>query len=347
MKNYAIKEILGEGGFARVYLGIHKPTNTKVAIKIFPKTSEDNYITYFKNEIEILQKMNHPFVCKIYDVFETATNCYLVMEYIPNGTLLDFLNRNGPVDENYAAKMFAQILAAMKYVHDDCKIVHRDLKLENMLFDANRNIKLIDFGFSKLIQENSLLSTQCGSLLYCAPEVIKGIKYSYSVDIWSIGIILFSINAGYVPFQSQNAAQLAQRILYSDFDTPKKFSASLEDLIRKMLVKDPSERITLNEIINHPWIREEYKKLTESLYITHDFEKKKFGIEEEMKEANMVFLGSEPSSIMELHKTIPIIKKPTIVKVHIGKKPCITFPVAVMGGKRTPVQARIIKIDAE
>lgn len=260
LKSFTVQEKIGEGGCAKVYLALDNKTEQQVAIKIVPKEPNDDE-EFIKNEVELVKQLNHPNICKIYDVIETYTSFYIIMEYCSNGTLIDYLSKNGPMDEEHALRIFVQIVDVMKYLHKEMQIVHRDLKLENIMFDSNYNIKIIDFGFSRSLSGDALLRTQCGSILYCAPEVIKGIKYSYSVDIWSAGVILYVLVAGHFPFDSQNITQLAQRILYSDFDCPKKFSTQFEDIIRLMLEKYPDDRIDIDKVIEHPWVNEEYMTL--------------------------------------------------------------------------------------
>ena len=143
-------------------------------------------------------------------------------------------------------------MLALKYLHTKVHIVHRDLKAENVLYDGNHNIRIIDFGFGKEMDPDQYFQTQCGSLFYAAPEIIQGQKYSYSVDIWSAGILLFALNSGFLPFDDQNLAKLAQKIIYQEVTYPAYFSVSLRDLLTKMLNKDPVQRPCVDEILQHP-----------------------------------------------------------------------------------------------
>lgn len=262
LKDYTVIRSIGEGGFSQVFLGTHKATNTTVAIKVISKVFKDNDIhnQYLATEHEIIQKLRHPFICGFYEYLESNDQICIVLEYVQNGTLLDKLNRFGPLAEKDAAMIFAQLMLVLHHLHHDLSIAHRDLKLENILFDDCNNIRLIDFGFSKMLMEGSSFMTRCGSLLYCAPELIAGHEYSTAVDIWSAGIILFVLCSGYFPFDDKNVTVLSQKIIYSELDIPQRFSDNLEDLVCRMLTKNPAERITLEEILNHPWLTDAVKR---------------------------------------------------------------------------------------
>lgn len=369
LHDYAINYQIGEGGFAKVFLGVHKASNLRVAIKMISKEmeTEEKHMYYIKNEIELLKSFKNPFCCRLLDVVESRKNIYIVLEYLCNGSLLDKVNRDGPINESQAVHLFAQLLYVIKYLHKERHIIHRDLKLENILFDENFNLRLIDFGFSKCLQENNILATRCGSLLYCAPELIKGLDYSYDIDIWSLGIILFVLVAGFYPFDDQNITVLAQRIIYADFTCPKHFSNELEELVRKMLEKDPADRISLEEIIEHPWVKDAYISLESRV--------SKFNIPEEYIESEihrLISLGATGNEVVlrniiesalicdrlfeqltdspkkvKHHKSYPVITKPDMrsdIPHHNFppryKKICITLPLNKNRARRTPQAMR-------
>lgn len=267
LKEYDIKTVLGQGGFAQVYLAKHIPSNSDVAIKVIPKhvSNDPNHLRSINKEIEILRGIKHPFICGLYQVLESNDYLYIVLEYLENGTLLDEINLNGPLKERDSTVVFAEIMLAIKYLHSEMHIVHRDLKAENVLYDENHNIRIIDFGFGKQMSPDQYFQTQCGSLFYAAPEIIQGQKYTYSVDIWSAGVLLFALNAGFLPFDDQNLSKLAQKIIFQEVVYPAYFSFSLKDLLVRMLQKDPNLRPTVDEILEHPWIKDTVDELQRML----------------------------------------------------------------------------------
>ncbi len=174
---YDLEKVLGKGNFALVRLGVHKLTKTKVAVKIVDKNDldEDNQ-RKIKREIQIMRRLSHRNIIRLYQVMETESMIYIVTEYASNGEIFDYLVNNGRMSEQEACRVFAQILAAVRYCHSR-GVVHRDLKAENLLLDSENNIKLADFGFSNYFVRGSLLSTWCGSPPYAAPELFEGKQY--------------------------------------------------------------------------------------------------------------------------------------------------------------------------
>ena len=253
--NYKILEQIGLGGFSYVYKAIHIQINIEVAIKVIPKERLSEELFY--KELTILKILDHPFCNHFFEFLEDQNNWYLVTEYLSKGTILQEINIKGKLSENLSRHIFCQLISALDYLHNDLKIVHRDLKAENILFDENLNIKLIDFGLSNLILENNnnLLKTPCGSPAYAPPEMIKGQLYSQSTDIWSIGIILYSLLTGKLPFNENNLNKLATKIVFFEPDYPLELSNEIIDLLKKLLEKNEKDRITINEIFNHSWFK--------------------------------------------------------------------------------------------
>ncbi|KAK8889830.1 hypothetical protein M9Y10_034584 [Tritrichomonas musculus] len=257
--DYELFEMIGVGTFASVWVGCHRKTSCPVAVKKFSKknmnqTQSDDTIQTIQREIMILKMFDHPFVADLFDVIETEDNIFLFMEYVEEGTLLEFVNKEGPINENNARKIFAQIVAVLDYLHNEKRIVHRDLKAENILLDRNHNIRVIDFGLSNVLNQNtSYLSTVCGSPAYVAPEMLLDRPYTQAADIWSAGVLLYAINASCLPFDDKNITRLIQKVLNDEPCYPSTFSNNLIDLIKKMLTKDPNNRITLEGIRKHPW----------------------------------------------------------------------------------------------
>ncbi|TRY89248.1 hypothetical protein DNTS_022904 [Danionella cerebrum] len=252
---YEIIRTLGKGNFAVVKLARHKVTKTQVAIKIIDKTRlNSTNLEKIYREVQIMKLLNHPHIIKLYQVMETKDMLYIVTEYAKNGEMFDYLTSNGRMSEDEARKKFWQILAAVDYCHRH-HIVHRDLKTENMLLDANMNIKLADFGFGNFYNAGEPLSTWCGSPPYAAPEVFEGKEYEGPhLDIWSLGVVLYVLVCGSLPFDADSLPALRQRVTEGRFRIPFFMSQDCENLIRKMLVVDPTKRISIAQIKQHRWM---------------------------------------------------------------------------------------------
>lgn len=257
LEGYTIVNHIGSGSFAEVYFAIHDKTSHRVAIKRISRTQDnedglqDQRIQF---EISLLQKMHHPFIADLYDVVTTEDYVYLVMEYIQCGTLLKQLNEKSALPEKEATFCFAQIMLAMKYLHEELQIVHRDIKAENVLFDQHMNIRIIDFGLSRNSKPGSMMQTLCGSPAYAPPEMIIGQNYTNSADIWSCGVVLYSMVFRKLPFYHDNTTIMAKQIVYNEPDIPRFASPSLVDLLKKLLSKTPSLRPSADEILKHPWL---------------------------------------------------------------------------------------------
>ncbi|XP_028292464.1 serine/threonine-protein kinase SIK1 [Gouania willdenowi] len=252
---YEIIRTLGKGNFAVVKLAKHKVTKTQVAIKIIDKTRlNPSNLEKIYREVQIMKLLNHPHIIKLYQVMETKDMLYIVTEYAKNGEMFDHLTSKGRMSEDEARKKFWQILTAVDYCHRH-HIVHRDLKTENLLLDANMNIKLADFGFGNFYNAGEPLSTWCGSPPYAAPEVFEGKEYEGpQLDIWSLGVVLYVLVCGSLPFDGPSLPALRQRVTEGRFRIPFFMSQDCENLIRKMLVVDPAKRITVAQIKQHRWM---------------------------------------------------------------------------------------------
>uniref|UniRef100_F6W0L0 non-specific serine/threonine protein kinase n=1 Tax=Monodelphis domestica TaxID=13616 RepID=F6W0L0_MONDO len=253
---YDIERTLGKGNFAVVKLARHRVTKTQVAIKIIDKARLDpSNLEKIYREVQIMKLLNHPHIIKLYQVMETKDMLYIVTEFAKNGEMFDYLTSNGHLSENEARKKFWQILSAVEYCHSH-HIVHRDLKTENLLLDASMNIKLADFGFGNFYKSGEPLSTWCGSPPYAAPEVFEGKEYEGPhLDIWSLGVVLYVLVCGSLPFDGPNLPTLRQRVLEGRFRIPFYMSQDCETLIRRMLVVDPAKRITIAQIKHHKWMQ--------------------------------------------------------------------------------------------
>ncbi|XP_048350379.1 LOW QUALITY PROTEIN: serine/threonine-protein kinase SIK1 [Sphaerodactylus townsendi] len=253
---YDIERTLGKGNFAVVKLARHRVTKTQVAVKIIDKKRLDpSNLEKIYREVQIMKLLNHPHIIKLYQVMETKDMLYIVTEFAKNGEMFDHLTSHGHLSESEARKKFWQILSAVDYCHSH-HIVHRDLKTENLLLDANMNIKLADFGFGNFYKSGEPLSTWCGSPPYAAPEVFEGKEYEGPhLDIWSLGVVLYVLVCGSLPFDGPNLPTLRQRVLEGRFRIPYFMSQDCETLIRRMLVVDPTKRITIAQIKQHKWMQ--------------------------------------------------------------------------------------------
>ncbi|XP_069115952.1 serine/threonine-protein kinase SIK3-like isoform X2 [Argopecten irradians] len=253
---YEMERTIGKGNFAVVKLATHIATKTKVAIKIIDKTQldEDNLNKIYR-EIEIMKLLKHPNIIRLYQVMQTDRMLYLVTEYASGGEIFDHLVAHGRMNEKEARRKFKQIVAAVSYCHSRC-VVHRDLKAENLLLDANLNIKIADFGFSNYFKPGSCLKTWCGSPPYAAPELFEGKEYDApKVDIWSLGVVLYVLVCGALPFDGNTLQSLRGRVLRGKFGVPFYMTTECENLIKMMLTVDANKRITMKQIIQHRWMK--------------------------------------------------------------------------------------------
>lgn len=252
---YELEKTIGKGNFAVVKLATHIVTKTKVAIKIIDKTAldEENLTKIFR-ETAILKKLRHPHITRLYQLMETDHTIYLVTEYASKGEIFDYLVAKGRMPEPEAKRIFSQIVSALSYCHSQ-GVVHRDLKAENLLLDQNMNIKLADFGFSNQYTEGCLLSTWCGSPPYAAPELFQGLKYDGpKADIWSLGVVLYVLVCGSLPFDGPTLHALRNVVIDGKFRIPYFMSQDCEHLIRHMLVVEPEKRLTISQIEKHKWL---------------------------------------------------------------------------------------------
>ncbi|XP_023822220.1 serine/threonine-protein kinase SIK2 [Salvelinus sp. IW2-2015] len=252
---YDIERTLGKGNFAVVKLARHRITKTEVAIKIIDKSQLDAVnLEKIYREVQIMKMLDHPHIIKLYQVMETKNMLYLVTEYAKNGEIFDYLAKHGRLSELEARRKFWQILSAVEYCHNR-NIVHRDLKAENLLLDVHMNIKIADFGFGNFFQPGEPLATWCGSPPYAAPEVFEGQQYEGpQLDIWSMGVVLYVLVCGALPFDGPTLPVLRQRVLEGRFRIPYFMTEDCEHLIRRMLVLDPSKRLSVAQIKEHKWM---------------------------------------------------------------------------------------------
>lgn len=262
MQNFRIPGILidkdlGSGGFSKVYLGKTYVYDKEVAIKVFSKEdlNSKNLSMIVKREVSILKKLKHPFIIDTIDTYETNDYFCIINEYCPNGTLLRLV-KDLTITEEICHQIYTQLVGCMEYYYKNFGIIHRDIKLENILLDENYNIRLADFGLATVLEEEKVNTSICGTAPLLAPEVITNKKYGIESDIWSSGIVLYNLVYRRYPFDDKNTTFLYNKICEEDPEFPDTlFAPELIDLLKKLLVKDPSKRITLDGIKKHPWIK--------------------------------------------------------------------------------------------
>ncbi|XP_002154410.3 uncharacterized protein LOC100214698 isoform X1 [Hydra vulgaris] len=270
--NYLLGSTIGEGSFAKVKEAIHVITGEKVAIKIINKkhASEDRYMRKnLRREALIQQRVRHPNIVQLFEVLETEHFYYLVMEYASGGELSDYMTENKKIDEAMAKKLVFQLVSAVLSMHK-AGVVHRDLKIANFLLTEEKDLKITDFGLSNTISEESieafqktgifpqLLTTYCGSPLYAAPEVIAQKTYGPQVDVWSVGVNMYAMLVGYVPYYIEplNLMTLYEKMMQRNMSPiPKFLSEECRDLIMRLLEPIPEWRITLEQVLHHKWFK--------------------------------------------------------------------------------------------
>ncbi|KAL2079705.1 hypothetical protein ACEWY4_025449 [Coilia grayii] len=259
--NYRLLKTIGKGNFAKVKLARHVLTGKEVAVKIIDKTQlNSSSLQKLFREVRIMKVLNHPNIVKLFEVIETEKTLYLVMEYASGGEVFDYLVAHGRMKEKEARAKFRQIVSAVQYCHQKC-IVHRDLKAENLLLDADMNIKIADFGFSNEFTVGNKLDTFCGSPPYAAPELFQGKKYDGpEVDVWSLGVILYTLVSGSLPFDGQNLKELRERVLRGKYRIPFYMSTDCENLLKKFLILNPSKRGSLEQIMKDRWMNVGYEE---------------------------------------------------------------------------------------
>ncbi|GMM56009.1 serine/threonine protein kinase [Maudiozyma humilis] len=285
-------ETVGAGSMGKVKLAKHHQTNEVCAIKIVNRatkaflhkeqslppasTPEEKADRQKKLEKEISrdkrtireaslgQVLYHPHICRLFEMCTMSNHFYMLFEYVSGGQLLDYIIQHGSLREHHARKFARGIASALKYLHAN-NIVHRDLKIENIMISTSGEIKIIDFGLSNVYDSRKLLHTFCGSLYFAAPELLKATPYiGPEVDIWSFGVVLYVLVCGKVPFDDENSSVLHEKIKQGKVEYPNHLSIEIISLLSKMLVVEPAKRAKLKQVIEHPWMNRGYDYLTPS-----------------------------------------------------------------------------------
>ncbi|XP_016514613.1 CBL-interacting serine/threonine-protein kinase 25 [Nicotiana tabacum] len=255
---YEMGRLLGQGTFAKVYYGRNIETSESVAIKVINKdhVKREGLMEQIIREISIMRLVRHPNIVELKEVMATKQKIFVVMEYVKGGELFAKV-AIGKLKEDVARKYFQQLISAVDFCHSR-GVFHRDLKPENLLLDENENLKVSDFGLSALseqLRNDGLLHTQCGTPAYVAPEVLRKKGYDGAKsDIWSCGVILYVLLAGFLPFQHENMMKMYRKVFKAEYEFPPWFSPEAKKLVSKLLVADPEKRISISAIMRVPWI---------------------------------------------------------------------------------------------
>ncbi|MQL75453.1 hypothetical protein Taro_007828 [Colocasia esculenta] len=269
---YEVGRLLGHGTFAKVYHARSTRTSESVAIKVLDKEKimKGGLIGHIKREIAILRRVRHPNIVQLFEVMATKTKIYFVMEYVRGGELFGRVAK-GRLREETARKYFQQLMSAVAFCHAR-GVYHRDLKPENLLLDENGDLKVTDFGLSAIseqIRQDGLFHTFCGTPAYVAPEVLARKGYDAAkVDIWSCGVILFVLMAGYLPFHDQNVMAMYRKIYKGEFRCPRWFSPELIRLLTRVLDTNPETRISIPEIMENRWFKKGFRHIR--FYVEND-----------------------------------------------------------------------------
>lgn len=253
---YDFIRTIGYGSFSVVALVVQRGTQNQFACKICSREllMTNSIFDRFEREVRIMETLKHPSLVQLEEVVFDEKLIYLIMEYCSNGELFQIIADHGRLEEDLARKIFSQIVDGMIYIHAR-DIAHRDLKPENILLDANMNAKIADFGLCHQTDQKSLLQTPCGSPFYAPPEVITNQPYDGKLsDVWSLGVVLFTIVTGSLPWQDANQNALFRQIIDADFQIPRSLQPQLRDLISRLMRADPNERPPMAEIAKHPWL---------------------------------------------------------------------------------------------
>jgi len=279
--NYRVENIIADGLYGKVKIGTHLLTGQKVVLKVIERNKIDS--ERFR-EISLMKKLNHKHVVRMLEVIESRERLVIVYEFVDGGELYDYLADKHRLSEDEARLFWRQIVIAVKYMHSR-NIAHRDLKLENVMLDSSNDIVVIDLGLGNFMKPDELLSTFCGSTAYAAPEMFLCQHYVGScVDIWSMGVMLYCLVMGFLPFEDPQRVVMADFVPFSEAHEDNVFiSSEFEDLITKIFQKDPTARISIDGIIHHPWT-------TKDLPPISDYE---------LQGRDVVDAGTEESELLE------------------------------------------------
>jgi len=259
-EKYELREELGRGAFSIVKLAVEKSTGIHYAVKMIKKDSVGQDFNRLQTEMEILKKVQHPNIIALKEIIDTKNCLFIVTELVTGGELFDKIVELGSYSEKDAAFLVSKMVSAIAYLHS-LGIVHRDLKPENLLLKDEttvHEVKLADFGLSKIVSQQVAMQTACGTPGYVAPEILQARGYDKQVDMWSIGVITYILLCGFPPFYNEKLQLLFEQIMRADYDFPvdywSEISDNAKDFIRRLLVVEPSKRMTSEQALEHPWL---------------------------------------------------------------------------------------------
>ncbi|KAI9208700.1 kinase-like domain-containing protein, partial [Polychytrium aggregatum] len=261
--DYHVGKTIGQGAFSKVKIGYHRETGQKKEKQEEKEkqnsdkaAGEKSFVSSLQPEVQLLMRLDHPNVITLYQVMETEDECFVIMEYASGGELIDYIAARSRLTEKEARKFFRQIISAMDHCHQ-ANVVHRDLKLENLLLNSDRNILISDFGLGRTFtsDQDDYMKTFCGTPNYAAVELISGIPYiGVKSDVWAMGVVLYVMMTGRPPFVGENISALYSKIKAVDYKCPDYFSPELRKLLSRILVRDPKARIDMEGLRNDPWV---------------------------------------------------------------------------------------------
>ena len=321
------KALIGDGSFSKVFLYQHKKTKIKYAVKkiniplFIEKTGNKNLIY---EEINIQSKIAHPNIIRLFNYFSDKKNInmFLILEYASKGTLFDYIHNKKGLNETEAFYFFIQAVNSISFLHKN-KIIHRDIKPENLLINNNNILKLCDFGWSVYLNNNNKRVTFCGTIEYMAPEIVKNESYDFSIDVWSLGVLLYELIHSHSPFvvKDLNVNKIENNILSKELKFKKGVSLECRDLIEKLLIKDANERIKIEDIYKHPFILKYINKMNKYINIKNEIPNDNdIFFEKAIKEENIkkTKVDDTRESFSEFD-TIPTEPKPAKILVNFDK----------------------------
>ena len=254
---YRIGRLLGKGAFGKVNLGMHKLTGKLVAIKSIKKARLTDNASRAKvmKEYSILKNLRHKNIIRLYESFETEKHILIVMELCSGGDILSYIKRHKKLKEETAKCIFHQLVSGLGYCHSRYTL-HRDIKLENILFNHKGELKICDFGVSSTLPRGERIMEKCGTPAYIAPEILRGEGYEgFGADVWSAGVVLYTMLCGTLPFKANNMNDLQRLILRGKYTIKEDLSKKAVDLLKRILHKDPNKRLTIPEVLMHNWVK--------------------------------------------------------------------------------------------
>nr|CAB3266653.1 serine/threonine-protein kinase 36-like [Phallusia mammillata] len=255
MENYHVLELIGEGSFGKVFKGRKKYTGQVVALKFIPKTGKaEKDLKNLRREIDIMSNLKHDNIIELLDHFETEKEVVVVTEFA-EGELFQILEDDGKLSEQQVCEIACQLLSALFYIHSH-RILHRDMKPQNVLIGKGGVVKLCDFGFARAMSMNTLVLTSIkGTPLYMSPELVEERPYDHNADLWSLGCILYELFVGKPPFYTNSIFQLVSLIIKDDIKWPKTMSDNFRTFLKGLLTKDPMKRLTWPFLLKHPYVK--------------------------------------------------------------------------------------------